>query len=182
MFVPLIWAVVVLVALALWYAYAGSKDVFHPLMFIGPMLVFMYAWMPLQLDSIGGLAGFFQRDQLDFVQDRCLRGGLFRFRLFERRVQSAAGKKPEPKASHATLMLSAVILGCIGLGAWLLTVVHGSGGDLTGYRGGWDDSGYVRDASLLMFPAFLLILSAGLQEGIKIIHVSYCRVHCAVRH
>jgi hypothetical protein len=180
MFVPLIWAVVVLVALALWYAYAGSKDVFHPLMFIGPMLVFMYAWMPLQLDSIGGLAGFFQRDQLDFVQGIDVCGvACFVLGCLSVGCRVPSGKKPEPKASHATLMLSAVILGCIGLGAWLLTVVHGSGGDLTGYRGGWDDSGYIRDASLLLFPAFLLILSAGLQEGIKIIHVSLLAVFIA---
>ena len=30
-------------------AFDGSRDVFHPLVFIGPMLAFLYAWMPFQL-------------------------------------------------------------------------------------------------------------------------------------
>ena len=172
MFVWLIWAVVIIVVLALWYAYAGSKDVFHPLMFIGPMLVFMYAWMPYQLDSIGGLAGFFQRFQLDYVQRinfcgvTCFLVGCL---LVGCRVPAI--QMPEPKASPLTLLIGGVILGCIGLGAWVMTVINGSGGDLTGYRGGWDDSGYIRDASLLLFPSFLLILAAGQQQGIQILHV-----------
>jgi hypothetical protein len=172
MFVWLIWGVVIVVALALWYAYAGSKDVFHPLMFIGPMMVFMYAWMPLQLDSIGGLAGFFQRYQLDYVERINLFGvACFLLGCLSVGCRLPAVQAPEPKASPLTLIICGVILGSIGLVAWVTTVIHGSGGDLTGYRGGWDDSGYIRDASLLMFPSFLLILAAGLMEGIKIFHV-----------
>ena len=68
MFIALIWAVVIILGVAIWYAYAGSGDVFHPLMLTGPMMAFIYAWMPYKLDSIGGLAGFFQRDQLDYIQ------------------------------------------------------------------------------------------------------------------
>jgi hypothetical protein len=173
MFVPLIWAVVFIVALALCYAYAGSRDVFHPLMFIGPMLAFMYAWMPLKLDSIGGLAVFSQRDQLDFVQRINVCGvACFVVGCLSVGCRLPAVQRPEPKASPVTLTLCGAILGCLGLAAWLLTVIHGTGGDLTGYRGGWDDSGYIRDASLLMFPAFLLILSATLQQGVRILHLS----------
>lgn|SRR5579871_1487489 len=172
MFVWLIWAVVITVVLALWYAYAGSKDVFHPLMFIGPMLVFMYAWMPYQLDSIGGLAGFFQRYQLDYVQRINVCGVVcFLVGCLSVGCRLPAIEMPEPKASAPTLLVGGVILGCIGLGAWVMTVINGSGGDLTGYRGGWDDSGYIRDASLLLFPSFLLILSAGQQQGIRMLHV-----------
>src|ERR1035441_5117797 len=68
MFEILIWASIGVVALGMAYAYAGSRDVFHPLMFIGPMMLFMYAWMPLKLSASGGLDGFFDKDQLIFVQ------------------------------------------------------------------------------------------------------------------
>ncbi|MBV9769706.1 MAG: hypothetical protein JOZ32_09065 [Bryobacterales bacterium] len=173
MFIPLIWGVVAVVALAVWYAYAGSKDVFHPLMFIGPMMAFMYAWMPLKLDTIGGLAGFFQRDQLDHVQWINFCGVI----CFVLGCLSVGARLPivrlqEPQASPVTLVLCGSVLGCIGLMAWVMTVIHGTGGDLTGYKGGWDDSGYIRDASLLMFPAFLLIFSATLQQGFKLMHLS----------
>jgi hypothetical protein len=172
MFVPLTWMIVTIIALGMCYAYAGSRDVFHPLMFIGPMMVFMYAWMPFKLDSIGGLAGFFQRDQLDFVQRinvcgvACLVLGCISVGC-----RLPAVRRPEPKASPAPLLFCGTVAGCIGLVAWVLTVIHGTGGDLTGYRGGWDDSGYIRDASLLMFPAFLLILSASFQQGFRMLNV-----------
>jgi hypothetical protein len=173
MFVALTWAVMAVVALAVWYAYAGSKDVFHPLMFIGPMMVFMYAWMPLKLDSFGGLAGFFQRDQLDYIQGINILGvTCFALGCLSVGCRLPAIRRPQPKVSPSTLVLCGAVLGCIGLGAWVTTVIHGSGGDLTGYRGGWDDSGYIRDASLLLYPGFLLVLTAALRQGITLLHVA----------
>src|ERR1700722_766916 len=68
MFTVLTYAIAVVIALAILYAYAGSRDVFHPIVYIGPMMMFMYVWMPLKLDAANGLNGFFQRDQLDFIQ------------------------------------------------------------------------------------------------------------------
>lgn len=161
-----------MVALALVYTYLGSKDVFHPLMFIGPMLVFMYAWMPLKLDAIGGLAGFFQRDQIEFVQWINFLGVIcFVLGTLSLGARLPRRRKREAPGSPVVLKTCGIILGCIGIGAWCLTVVHGTGGDLRGYRGGWDDSGYIRDASLLMFPAFLLILAGALRKGIGLIDI-----------
>lgn len=172
MFIALVWLTVVIVALALLYAYCGCKDVFHPLMFIGPMMAFMYAWMPLKLDSIGGLAGFFQGDQLEFVQRINVAGVIcFILGCLSLGCRLPPVRKPEPPVSLGILKIAGTILGCIGFGAWCMTVVHGTGGDLTGYRGGWDDSGYIRDASLLLFSAFLLILAGVVREGIRISHL-----------
>ena len=172
MFVALLWTVVVFIGLGLIYAYAGSKDVFHPLMFLGPMMAFMYAWMPLKLDAIGGLAGFFQLDQLEHIQQinafgvaalvlGCLSVGC--------RISTV--RRPQAQVFPHKLLLAGGLLGCIGLFAWVLTVIHGTHGDLSGYRGGWDDSGYIRDASLLMFPAFLLILAATIQTGFRLLNL-----------
>ena len=39
-----------LIALAGFFvAYDGSRDVFHPLVFVAPMLAFLYSWMPWKL-------------------------------------------------------------------------------------------------------------------------------------
>jgi hypothetical protein len=173
MFAALIWCVVIIVGLAIWYAYSGSRDVFHPLMFIGPMLAFIYAWMPYKLDTIGGLAGFFQSDQLEYIQQINVCGVI----CFVLGCLSAGSKRrrqrsPEPQVSPVALALCGTVLGCIGTVAWVTTVIHGTGGDLSGYRGGWDDSGYIRDASMLAFPAFLLILAATLREGLKMSYLS----------
>ena len=49
MFEALLWASLAIALLGLLIAYDGSRDVFHPLFFIGPMMAFLYGWMPLQL-------------------------------------------------------------------------------------------------------------------------------------
>jgi len=172
MFLSLIWTLIVVVALALLYTWAGSKDVFHPLMFIGPMFVFMYAWMPLKLESIGGLAGFFQADQLEFVQRLNILGVIaFILGCLSVGARLKVRPKKEPEVSPRVLKFCGTVLGCFGVIAWVITVINGTGGDLSGYRGGWDDSGYIRDASLLIFPAFLLIFAGALREGIRIAHI-----------
>ena len=49
-------------------AFDGSRDVFHPLVFVGPMMAFLYCWMPLQLLHHDALVQFFDEDQLRHVQ------------------------------------------------------------------------------------------------------------------
>src|SRR5271165_5446504 len=68
MFNFLLWSTMVIAVAGGLYAYAGSKDVFHPLIFLSPMITFLYGWMPLKLSASGGLDGYFQIDQLIFVQ------------------------------------------------------------------------------------------------------------------
>lgn len=174
MFSALIWAVVAIIAVAMFYAYTVSRDVFHPLMFIGPMMIFMYAWMPAQLDSIGGLDGFFQRDQLNFVQGVNV-AGIVCFILGCLTVSCRLPKLPPPipQASAPALVIGGALLGFIGLSAWIFAIVNVGGFSAAfseSYAGGWDDNGYIRDASLLLFPAFLLILSASFQQGFRILN------------
>ncbi len=59
MFDALLWAALLTAALALFCALDGSRDVFHPLVFIMPMMAFLYGWMPLRLLAADGLARFF---------------------------------------------------------------------------------------------------------------------------
>jgi hypothetical protein len=179
MFTVLSYAIAVVIGLAILYAYSNSRDVFHPLVYIGPMMAFMYAWMPLKLDSANALAGFFQRDQLDFIQVLNLSGIL----CFILGCLSPGSKLPSsrvrrPRISPHTLTIAATVVGCIGLAAWATMIIN-VGGLAAAFSQsersagstvaiGWDDSGYVRDASLLLYPAFLLLLQVAFREGFKI--------------
>lgn len=171
MFTVLTWTIAIVIAGAMSYAYATSRDVFHPLMFIGPMLSFLYVWMPLQLDSIGALDGFFQREQLDHVQSINLAGvACFAVGCLLASFRSVPSSIRFPKASAPALAIGGTILGCIGLAAWAVTIINVGGFSeafSSSYSGGWDDSGYVRDGTLLMFPAFLLIQAAVVIDGMK---------------
>jgi hypothetical protein len=173
----LIWAAIAVAVLGTLWAYDGSRDVFHPRRYLGPMLAFIYGWMPLKLDTAHGLEGFFHYDQLVFVQTMnvlgmlalvagCLSCGC--------RVEALRPERPIPAALNRRLMVGGTILGLIGLAAWSISIIEVGGfREAFGkpYSGGWDDSGYIRDASLLMFPAFLMILGAGVRRGLRLFHL-----------
>ena len=175
MFQFLSWAILAAIAIAIWYAYAGSRDVFHPLMFLGPMMIFMYVWMPLKLDAIGGLDGFFQRDQLNFVQGLNLSGVLcFLLGCLSQGCRLPA-RRAEPEFDGAVMTMAGAVVGLIGLAAWAYTIANVGGFTEAfgkSYAGGWDDNGYIRDASLLMFPAFLLILAPGTRCGFGVVKIA----------
>ena len=150
-------------------AYDGSRDVFHPLLFIGPMLAFLYGWMPWKLLQHNGLDRFFDGDQLRFVQTLnvlgiaafvlgCLAAGV----RFRRTRDNHAVVKLTPRVL-SRLMMGAAILGSIGLVCWMVTIVNVGGfvaAFSNSYGGGHDDSGYVRDAAMLLLVALLLIMTS----------------------
>ena len=176
MFGALTAASVAVVVLAMLHVYWKSGDVFHPIIFIGPMMLFLYAWMPLKLDDSGGLEGFFQSDQLIQVQTFNLLGII----CFIAGCLSVPVSQPETAdtskiVNPSSLIVGGSILGTIGFGAWVLTIVNVGGFTAafsSSYSGGWDDNGYIRDASLLMFPAFLLVLGAACRKGFGFLNIS----------
>ena len=153
-------------------AFDGSRDVFHPLIFIGPMMAFLYGWMPFKLLQADGLARFFDSDQLVHVQllnicgvaafvIACLSAGL---RI--KRTDSVRRPLLTPLGLRR-LMIGSAIAGSIGLTCWGISIVNVGGFTAAfsnSYGGGWDDSGYVRDGNLLLLVGILLSmlsLSAG---------------------
>src|SRR3954453_13700193 len=146
-------------------AWEGSRDVFHPLIFTGPMFGLLYGWMPFQLLRSGHLASYFDDGQLIFVQlinllgvtafvAGCLWAGV---RLPRRSLRDSS------PALAMRLVQGAMVGGGIGLAAWLTLIIK-SGGPVQAfsksYSGGWDDSGYVRDSSILLLSAIVLTLAA----------------------
>lgn len=177
MFEALIWLTLAIAGVGVWWAYDGSRDVFHPLVFIAPMFGFVYGWMPLKLASGHALEQFFREDQLIFVQ--ALNAiGVFCFVLGCLSVNPRLQPDRAPESALSwrgaqVLVNGGLILGMIGLVAWVISIVNVGGfynAFSKPYSGGWDDNGYVRDASMLMFPAFILIATAGLRYSFRPFH------------
>ena len=172
MFEWLLVATVILVAIGILVALDGSRDVFHPLVFIGPMFGFIYFWMPFKLWSADGLDRFFDANQLFYVQRlnilgvaafmlACLCAGLRTPRTLTRQTQ------PLSKEACRRLLIGAGIAGTVGMICWGVTIINVGGFSAaysTSYTGGWDDSGYVRDGTLQLLVGVLLaitVLAAG---------------------
>ena len=147
----------------------GSHDVFHPLLFIGPMLAFLYGWMPWTLYSAGGLAQYLDGDQLVRVQRlfvlgilafvaACLAAGV----RVKRQANGPGVARPSPLVARR-LLIGGAIAGSARLLCWAITIVNVGGfvnAYSSSYSGGWDDSGYVRDGSLLLLTGILIAVSA----------------------
>lgn len=148
-------------------AYDGSRDIFHPLIYIAPMLAFIYGSMPLRLYYAGELAAYLDDGQLVFVQTLNLLGV---FALVAGCLSAGCrippGARPTENAGPAAesrLLIGGAITGGIGLLAWLVSIINVGGfvnAFSRSYGGGWDESGYVRDGAILLLAGVLLINAA----------------------
>ncbi len=161
-------------------AFDGSRDVFHPLVFIGPMLAFLYCWMPFQLLRVNALATFFDTDQLHFVQTLNILGvlafvvGCLSAGVRVRKIRLDGPKQLTERGRHR-LLIGAAICGSLGLLCWGITI-HNVGGFVrafsSAYQGGWDDSGYVRDGSLLLLVGVLFSITALSSGGSRLVSIA----------
>lgn len=174
MFEALLWATAALVIVAVLIAWDASRDILHPLIFMGPMFAFLYSWMPMKLLHSGALDAFFDRSQLVPVQILNLFGVaafLFGCLAASWGIRRVAGPRPFRISETAStrLVIGGTIVGAVGLVSWMITI-HNVGGFVNAFSqshaGGWDDSGYVRDSSLLLYSALILIISAGSLRGL----------------
>ncbi|MDQ1469939.1 MAG: hypothetical protein QOJ99_1419 [Bryobacterales bacterium] len=144
-------------------AFDGSRDIFHPLMYICPMFLFIYTYMPMRLHSAGQLAIYFDDSQLVFIQMLNLLGVI----AFIGGCLAAGFRTASPGEYFAAqvfdgrrLLIGGAVAGTIGLVAWIISIVN-VGGFVNAfdhsYGGGWDSSGYVRDAAILLLIGVLLI-------------------------
>ncbi len=153
-------------------AFDGSRDPFHPLMFIGAMLVFLYGWMPYKLFSGGGLDRFFDNDQLVHVQLLNMLGVLaFVVGTLVVGTRWPRKAEPTPPPSARTmnrLLVAAGCIGTVGVACWAVTIITVGGFTAafgTSYTGGNSDSGYVRDGVMLLLVAVLLSLAVLARGG-----------------
>ena len=167
MYSALVLSVAVVALFGVVIALDGSRDVFHPLVFICPMFLFLYAWMPWKLNADDGLLRYFDLDQLVFIQRLNLLGvGAFIVAAFAcglRLKQARPQVLALPPLAWRRLLIGAAITGAVGTLCWGISI-HNVGGFVhaysASYAGGWDDSGYIRDGSLLMLVGILLAIAA----------------------
>ena len=162
----------------------GSRDVFHPLAFIGPMMIFLYAWMPSKLLAVDGLSRYFDREQLIFIQSfyacgiaafvvACLSVGIRVRRPAAPSAQSGSPTEGPTLRTEACrrLLIGGALAGSLGLLCWLITIRNVGGfvaAFSASYSGGWDDSGYIRDGSLLLLVGVLLAITSLASGGPRI--------------
>jgi hypothetical protein len=146
-----------------------KSDPFHPLIYLGAMLAYFYSWVPLQsgvLDDVRGLSpsevnAISQIYMLGVaaVVLGCLWGGRGRGTARPTELRAAVGKR-----IGKILWKGGTVLGGVGILSWIVQIATVGGFRAAysrGYGGGWHDSGYVRDATLLVLPAIILMLCSG---------------------
>ncbi len=165
MFVALLIATGVIALIGTVIALDGSGDVFHPLVFIGPMMAFLYTWMPWKIYSAGGLARFFDNDQMLFIAVLNLLGVLcFVAGCLAAGVRSVPRNNIRTRFSPAVcerLLVGGSIAGAVGLMCWAITIINVGGfvnAYSASYSGGWDDNGYIRDGSILLLIGVMTAL------------------------
>lgn len=177
MFEILLWSTIAAALLGMLIAFDGSRDIFHPLMYLCPMFLFIYGYMPWRLYRADQLSIYFDNSQLIFVQAVDLLGvvafigGCLAAGVQRKAVPRAAA---HPVFDSRRLLTGAVIAGSIGLAAWVVSIIN-VGGFVSAfdhaYGGGNDASGYVRDAAMLLLVGVLLAQGAMALSGVSFMGV-----------
>jgi hypothetical protein len=151
-------------------AWVMHRDSFHPLIYIGPMLAFLYSFLPLYLSFTQHeeLRGYLGEGDLIYVQALNALGALsLCLGILLGSAAAPGGRLPRawlPSDRFARRLAgAAVCLGLIGLAAYLYMLINVGG--LAGaygraYGGVWADTGYVRDLQYLTVTALVLLLAA----------------------
>ncbi|HUL59764.1 MAG TPA: hypothetical protein VLU43_10835 [Anaeromyxobacteraceae bacterium] len=158
------------IALALLVAvaaeYLRTRDTLHPLLVLGPMLLFLYVLLPAYLDATHGFFGYLSDDHLALAQGVNLLGVLAIVAgvMVGGRGAVYAPRPPQPQPHAARLTVAALVLGLLGVAGFVAGIVE-VGGFTSAYGqrygGGWSESGYARELYHLTIPALLMLLAAG---------------------
>lgn len=177
MFYALIAGLAVFGAVAIVRDWVRWRDVFHPTIFCVPQLLFLYVAYPLH-----GLS----TDEYEFLSRAGYWDELTKFQLIADLVsisvmlgiwwgsrRTRENTKPIVEQNTSAIFILAVLFGVSGLTAWLVGIAN-VGGFLAAYGraygGGWDDRGYVREASQFGFVAVPLLIMSLRKTGMRWYH------------
>jgi len=171
----LLWLTGGIVLVSIVLAYAWNRDPLHPMMYLGPMLIYIYAFVPAALFYRGVVGDRFP-DESDVMYAQtfiCAGIACFCAGCLYHRVRLDRGRflrlnlSFSPDVRHRLLVLS-YWLGAIGVGAFVYMMVR-SGGISSAYSqpkgGGSAESGYITSAPLLTIIGMMLYLLA--EQGKK---------------
>lgn len=150
------------------------RDVFHPTIFFIPQCLFLYVWLPVY-----GLAN----DEFEFLSRAGYWDELIKFQLFANVMCLALivgvwrGARYAHRASAPiiqqnpnAILAIGIAFGSMGAITWLIGIINVGGFAAAyshAYGGGWDDSGYVREAAQFGFVATPLIILSRRQGGMR---------------
>jgi hypothetical protein len=165
---------VVFGALSIFRDWTRWRDVFHPTIFCMPQMLYLYVVLPiygLSTDKFEFLSRAGYWDELanfQFVADLMCISMIFGIWWASRNVRKFVA--PIPKKNPKAIFAVGMVFGILGSAAWLIGIINVGGFDAAyghAYGGGWDDSGYVREAAQFGFVATPLIILSRRTGGMK---------------
>jgi hypothetical protein len=155
-------------------AWSRYGDLFHPTVVMVPQVLFIYFAMPYYGLSVnqqeflwrgGGWEALAQFQAVVLLMAFSLQLGIWRGARF-RRVKVAQRHAMQPNA----VFTAALVFGFGGIGAWLYGINQVGGFEVAyghAYGGGWDDSGYIREATQVGIVAVPLLMLARRSRGMS---------------
>jgi hypothetical protein len=144
-------------------SYFRFRDTFHPALFIGPMFLFLYGYLPINLETNDTLIAYLSQDQFEFAQWVNLAGVVaVALGLIAGSGRIKPGRAPELTVDERDrVTMGALIIGAVGVLGFIFSIVVVGGFAAAygrSYGGGYADSGYIRELFLLPLPALILLL------------------------
>ncbi|HVX35783.1 MAG TPA: oligosaccharide repeat unit polymerase [Hyphomicrobium sp.] len=139
-----------------------------------PQMLYLYVVLPiygLSTDKFEFLSRAGYWDELanfQFVADLMCISMIFGIWWASRNVRKFVA--PIPKKNPKAIFAVGMVFGILGSAAWLIGIINVGGFDAAyghAYGGGWDDSGYVREAAQFGFVATPLIILSRRTGGMK---------------
>lgn len=146
------------------------RDIFHPVVFLTPMLGYIYVYLPWELQHSGLIvSSIYSVHEMSSVQwynlacivallSGCILAGNRRPPGWRRAVRSARGLNDRAAGERA--FQAALVFGCLGVLAYMVNLGN-VGGVMDAYStekgGGTAESGYVRDAVMWCLTALTLV-------------------------
>jgi len=155
-------------------AFSRSRDPFHPLLIMVPMLGTLYVYLPLSGLQDGQVFRYLAPEQMSYTQLLFLLGSTAfcigcLIATHKRPKQSALFRLPE--TVRLRLMIGACLLGFAAFAAWITTLFNAGGFTAAyskAYGVGTSEYGYVRDAVYWSLPALVLLITARLGQRLRI--------------
>jgi hypothetical protein len=161
-------------------AFAVARDPLHPAVFVTPLFVYFYGIWPLVLNRDGQLEALLHRSYLEqagivfLASIAAMYAGMLHGLP---RLRTAPAAELNPFGSVMTvelnrrLLVCAVIMGALSVVAFLVQLDN-AGGLISAYSrgkgGGSAESGIVGEATLLSFPALLMLALSAYGDGRKV--------------
>lgn len=174
LFYTLVGLLVAFGAWSIFRSWTRWHDVFHPIIFCVPQMIYLYVALPvygLNNDEFEFLsrAGYWNElANFQFIADLMCLSTIAGVWWGCRNAKKFAA--PIPQQNPKAIFAIGITFGVLGSAAWLIGIINVGGFDAAyghAYGGGWDDSGYVRESAQFGFVATPLIILSRRHGGMK---------------